>query len=93
MPRNWVRLAADGLAVEGPCLVHSIIFTPGGSDQYVNVYDGRDATAGKLFAEVIAKSEETRSVSLGQGVRFDRGVYVDVQDPGDAVTIVFTPLE
>lgn len=92
MARNWVRLAADGLAVEGPCLVHTIIFTPNNNDEYAEVYDGRDATAGKLFCRVIMFREETAVVDLGQGVRFDRGVYVGVENLGDAVTIVFTPL-
>lgn len=93
MPRNWVRLAADGLAVEGPCLVHTLIFTPNNNDEYADVYDGRDAVAGKLFCRVIMFREETVVVDLGEGVPFDRGVFVDMENVGDAVTIVFTPLE
>jgi len=93
MARNWVRLAADGLAVEGSCLVHTIIFTPNNNDESVDVYDGLDAVAGKLFCHVVMFREETRTIDLGEGVPFDRGVYVAMENVGDAVTIVFTPLE
>lgn len=93
MPRNWVRLAASGLAVEGPCLVHSLIFTPNNNDESVDVYDGRDAVAGRLFCHVVMFREETTAIDLGAGVPFDRGVYVSMENVGDAVTVVFTPLE
>lgn len=90
--RRWVRVTDDALVYLGSCLVHSIIFTPTGQDEYVDVYDGRDATAGKLFCRVQTFRIETLTINLGQGVPFDIGIYVDVQNAGDAVTIVFTPL-
>jgi len=90
--RRWVRVTTDGVVFSGPCLVHTIIATPAGQDEYVDVYDGRDATAGKLFCRVTTFREATKPINLGQGVPFDVGIYVDVQNVGDAVTIVFTPL-
>lgn len=90
--RRWVRVTTDGVVFSGPCLVHSIIATPGGANEYHDVYDGRDATAGKLFCRVQTHTQQTKSVNLGQGAPFDTGIYVAMQNVGDVVTIVFTPL-
>lgn len=90
--RRWVRVTTDGVVFSGPCLVHNIIFAPTRNDEYVDVYDGRDATAGKLFCRLLVFREQTHTVSLGQGAPFDIGIYVALENAGDAVTIVFTPL-
>jgi len=91
--RRWVRVTDDAVVYEGACLVHNIILTPARDEEYVDVYDGRDATAGKLFCRLATFREHTRTINLGSGTPFDVGIYVDLENLGDAVTIVFTPLE
>jgi len=65
---------------------------PSGNDRYVTIYDGRDATSGKLFNLVRASGKTTRHLNFGNGIPFDRGVYIDAQTPGEQTTIVFEPL-
>lgn len=90
--RRWVRVTDDALVYIGPCLVHNIIATPAGNNEYHEIYDGRDTTSGKLFCRIETAQVLTRPINLGQGVPFDVGIYVAVENLGDAVTIVFTPL-
>lgn len=89
---RWTRITGDGLAYSGPCLVTHIIFWPHASKQYVDIYDGRDATAGKKFCRIDASEETTRHVSLGPGVPFDVGIYIDAEHREDETTVVYIPL-
>ena len=89
---HWRWIAGDGLIYDGPCIVTNILFWPGGADEEVLVYDGRDATSGRLFCKVLVKNEESRSVALGNGVLFGSGIYVDAQNSDDETTITFIPL-
>lgn len=92
MPQQrWARIAGDGPVYSGPCLVTHIVFWPHATSQYVDIYDGRDTTAGKKFCRVEASSQTTRHVSLGQGVPFDVGIYIDAQHREDETTVVFIP--
>lgn len=93
MPETrWVRIVGDGLAYTGPCTLTHIIFWPHASSQYVDVYDGRDATTGKKFCRVDAFQLTTLHISLGQGVPFDIGIYIDAQHAEDETTVVFRPV-
>jgi endoglucanase Acf2 len=66
---------------------------PDSDADYADVYDGRDPTAGKKFCRVEASSQNTRHISLGQGVPFDIGIYVNGKDAAVETTVVFTPLD
>jgi len=96
MPANaathWIRVIGDGLIYDGPCIVRTIILWPHASSQYTDVYDGRDATSGTKFCRLDAFSAHTRHISLGQGVLFGRGIYVDTEDEEDETTVTFIPL-
>lgn len=87
-----VRVIGDGLAYTGPCLLTHVIMHPDAADDYADVYDGRDATMGKKFARIRSSSTNTRHVALGQGVRFDVGIYVDGYDAAVETTVVFVAL-
>jgi len=88
---RWVRITGDGLVHTGPCLLTHIIMHPDATDDYADIYDGRDKTSGKKFARVRSATKGTRHVSLGQGVRFDIGLYVDGFDDAVDTTVVFIP--
>lgn len=89
---HWERQVGDGIVYDGPCILKTLIATPGGADQYHDVYDGRDATSGTKFCRIQCKSEETRAVDLGDGVLFGRGIYINTQDTNDELTVCFVPL-
>jgi len=91
MPR-WTRVVGDSLVYEGSCRVLDIIFWPDVDTDYVDIYDGRDATSGKKFCRVELAASTTRHLRFGQGIPFDRGIYVDGYDSAVETTVVFEPL-
>ena len=91
--RRWVHIVGDGVIHTGRCLVHSIILDPDAGADLVTIYDGRDATSGRKFAAIASSDVVTRHLSLGQGVPFAVGVFVDGSDSAVETTVVFTPLD
>lgn len=88
---RWVLIVGDGLAYTGPCLVTHIIMLPESNSDYTDIYDGRDTTSGKKFARILSATTTTRHISLGQGVLFDVGLYIDGKDSAVETTVVFVP--
>jgi hypothetical protein len=88
---HWERIAGDGMVYDGPCTVRAIIFEPYAANDYVNVYDGRDAISGKLFCQIFTSVKLMQCVDLGAGVEFGRGIYVDGIDGDVRTTVTFTP--
>lgn len=89
---RWTRINGDGLVYEGGCTLSHISFMAGDDNRYVDVYDGRDATSGKLFQRYKLLSEETTSVDFSTPVPFDRGIYIDAESSEEKTTVVFQPL-
>jgi len=89
---RWTRVVGDGIVFSGACKLLDIILWPDAATDYVDVYDGRDATAGKKFCRVEADVDETVHLNFGDGVPFDIGIYVDGADGVVQTTIVFEPL-
>lgn len=91
--RRWVIVKGDGVAYSGPCVLHNVILWPDVATDYVDIYDGRDATAGKKFCRLEADVDRTRHINLGYGVPFAVGIFIDGADTAVETTVVFTPLE
>ena len=89
----WVRFAGDGLVVEGPCVVTALLWRCDKNDETCEIYDGLDAVSGKLFTELIGDAKMSYSFNLGDGVRFDNGVYVDQTTTNDVITVCFRNVE
>jgi len=92
MRKRWARIVGDGMAYDGPCLLHSVNMLPITANDYADVYDGRDAVSGKLFARFISSVVVTWCICYAEGVPFDQGIYVDGKDAEVETTVVFTPL-
>ena len=90
--KRWVVVVGDGMVFIGACLLHDVIFWPDIATDYVDVYDGRDATSGKKFCRLEAGVDESRHLGLGGGVPFAAGIYIDGADSAVQTTVVFTPL-
>lgn len=89
---HWIRQVGDGIIYDGPCIVKTIIFQPEATTQRAHIYDGRDATSGTLFLRLRMQSEQTIPINLGDGVRFGRAIYADLDAAADAITVCFVPL-
>lgn len=89
---HWVRITGDGQAFDGPCVLKAVIFWPDANADYVDVYDGRDTTTGDKFCRIETAASTTKTLNLGSGVSFGKGIYVDGIDAAVETTIVYIPL-
>lgn len=90
---SWVRVKGDGVAVQGRCLLLGVLFWPDANADYVDVYDGLDATSGKKFCRFETSVSVTWCHCFAHGVEFATGIYVDGIDSAVETTIVFRPLD
>lgn len=88
---RWVRITGDGLAYSGPCDLTHIIFLPHAEVNYVELYDGRDATSGKKALRIKRATLTTGHIPLDPGLRFYLGIYVNARSRQDQTTVVFVP--
>lgn len=93
MPCAYVRIVGDGRAYQGAAVVCGIVFVPISANDYVDVYDGLDATSGEKVCRIISSTVTTQTVVFLDGVRFNRGVYLDGIDGEVETTVSFHPLE
>jgi len=93
MTSTYVRKVGDGRVYQGAAIVHAIVLNPDAAADYVDVYDGLDATGGEKVLRIIAATATTTTVVFPAGVRFSRGVYLDAKDGAVETTVFFQPLE
>ena len=89
--QRWVRIIGDGVAFDGACTLDGVLFAPDTANDYVDVYDGIDATAGRKFARIKTSVVVTWQFDFPDGVHFDRGIYLDGIDGAVETTVMFTP--
>ena len=89
--RRWARVIGDGCVYSGPCIVYMVILQVDAANDYADIYDGRDADSGKLFARLASAVKTTWSLELNTGVPFAEGIYIDGFDAAVATTVVFEP--
>lgn len=93
MPCAYVRIVGSGRAVQGACIVRGVIFAPDANADYVDIYDGLDATSGERVCRIESSTITTQHLAFGDGVQFHSGVYVSGIDSAVETTILFNPGE
>lgn len=88
-----VLVKGSGLAVEGPVVLHGLIFWPDSDADYADIYDGLEAVSGKKFCRIESSTSITWSWSFEHGVLFDHGIYVDGIDSAVETTVLFHNIE
>lgn len=88
---RWVRIEGDGLAYTGPCTITDILVHPDANNDYADIYDGRDSTAGKPFARIEPPNTTTQHLHFSPGIPFTTGIYIDGYDLAVVTTVIFTP--
>lgn len=88
-PGGFVRIAGDGLVVEGSFVLLGLLWNCDKNDETCALYDGLDAVQGKPFAELIGDGNSFYDIPFGDGVRFDNGLYVDQTTANDVLTVIF----
>jgi len=95
MPKGaaFVRIVGDGRAVVGPCRLLGLLWRCDKNDEECHVYDGLDATSGRLFARLVGDSDSIYSFEFDGGIEFAGGIYVDQTSKYDEMTVWFQMLE
>lgn len=88
---RWIRGKGDFLAFGYPCFLTRVIVYPDAADDYADVYDGRDKTAGTKLARFRSADKGSKIFGFGEGILMDGGIYVDAHDDAVETTIFFAP--
>lgn len=86
----WTWLTNDACVYGSPMLLYRLIVTGGAADCTVEVYNGRDTSAGKLMT-VKAAAGRTRVVSLNPALFLANGLYVDLDANTTGVGVQWEP--
>lgn len=86
-----VRITGDGVAWQGECVLKQVILNVDAGSDWVDIYDGLDATSGEKLLRMKSADIVTRSISLGEGVLFSVGIYLDGIDSAIETTVLFEP--
>lgn len=89
----YVAILGSGRVHQGAALVKGIVFTPSVGARYIDVYDGLDVSSGELVLRIMSSTATTRSFMLGDGVRFNHGIYINTIAAAERTTVFFVPLE
>ena len=88
----WVRQCGSGSVAEWPLRLINILWYCHGQGDSAQIYDGLDATTGKPFLKMSGSGSEVITVALGEGARFEHGIYVTQSDNDDEMTFVYEPV-
>lgn len=89
----WVRLAGSGRVVQGRCLILGALWRCNKNDEECLIYDGLDATSGRLFTKMVGDPDKFYPFDFGDGIEFAQGIYVDQTTVLDEVTIYFRQID
>jgi len=80
---------ADTQLITGACTVYSITVTAPTAGDYALFYDNTSATGDPIFDIKIGTNNSTEHLALPAGATFNNGVYLDRNDTGVSVTVVY----
>ena len=80
-------VSAKGLLLKGIVLLTSVT----GGD--IVIYDGQDATSGRKICTFKGLANVSLPVSFGEGLRLERGLFIDVGSNVTEVLVFFDPFE
>lgn len=87
-PPRSIQIAASGAIARGPSLIVGVIVAGGGADAAVHVYDGVNAQ-GERKLSVYSADKSTTPVSIPDGIKCEKGIYVSVNAATDLTTVLF----
>ena len=87
---EWVT--ADGRVYVGACLFWGVILNASVAGGDVKVYDGQDATSGRLIGHYVGAVNAVNPITLRKPIRFGSGIYVVVTNV-NGVTVLFEPVD
>lgn len=86
---GWVLVEGSGLVADTSIVVSGFLWHCSQNGNTCKIYDGPDATSGKLFATLIGDNDVFYSFGVGGGVGFENGLYVVQSTTSEQLTVIF----
>lgn len=88
----WNYLTVDGIVSGRPCKLLSVVVTTDGTGPgKVILYDERSAVSGREIAVLLCEGNLSH-VFRWAGLELTRGLYVDIVEKADYVTVEWEPM-
>jgi len=89
---DYEYLTTDRLITNLPCILYSVVVTTDGSGPgKVEIYDGEGAEARYKIATLLCPANSSM-VFRWKGLELSRGLYVDIVEKADYVTVEWSPV-
>jgi hypothetical protein len=93
MPRDrrvgFTHLMASAAITTEPAYLHCVILTVEDSGDYVDVYEGRDATSGNKVLRLKALANRSVSFNFSDPIYCGRGIYVSFSTTDSEATVAW----
>ena len=83
----------DALITTGPARLEGVVVNVGANGHYATVYQGRDATSGRVIAVIKALAGRSVMQNVIPPIYCPLGIYVTLSANVENVTIFWSPVE
>ena len=90
---RWANVETSQVVYHKGLLLKELVINVHASDGYITVYDGLDATSGRSLGRFYGQSKVSTPIDFPDGLRLERGLYIELGDHADKVLVVFDPFE
>jgi hypothetical protein len=86
------RITNDELVTEGRGVLYGFVFDTSVDGDSISIYDGLEATSGRLLFHCTGWAIDPNAVMFGVGVPFENGLYVVLSTNVTDATLIFNPI-
>lgn len=88
----YTYVERDTIICPRPCLLYSVnIYNVGSDKGKVRIYDGKDASSGRLIATLTCPAESSQ-LHRFHGIECKRGLYLDIVEKAEEATVEWEPM-
>lgn len=85
-------ITASELVHAGLCEFWGLIINSQDTGDFIRVYEGQDVGSGEKIIDVDTRKEYVDHILLPKGIEMSRGLYVELDDGIENVTVLYTPI-
>lgn len=89
---GWIYLTSDAVVTTRPCLLHSVTVRASASGGIVSLYEGRDASSGRIVDVVAGAATVSTQIVYPTPLLLARGLFVDFGSNVTSAQVSYTPL-
>lgn len=90
---TFANMTASGIITRQPSFLCCVILTADESGDYIELYEGKDATSGRKILTLKALVNRSVAFNFTSPVLCQRGLYIHFEDDKCEATVIFTPVE